>query len=274
MKTVEKPVRGVRKLDDLTPFPTQVEQFGDLNEDELAALAEDIKLNGLKHPIEMLGENAAGLPVGTIVCGHQRLRALKLLGRVDTRVRVRLDLAEATREEIECVFLDDNVHRKQLTPLGKARAALRRLELEKGARGLSGAQGRTELRDRVGKSIGMTGRNVQRYLNALQAPAAVQRAFDAGDLTLVQADRVGQLAEKERQALSKAIGSGEPVKAAVERALRRAPRGGVGEGLGPLSRWVTSGERLLSALGDDPEVSRALSGRLKGLADRLSELAG
>lgn len=275
MEKAQKPAREMRGLDELKPFPTQVEQFGDLNEVELTALAEDISANGLKHPIEVLGENAAGLPVGTIVCGHQRLRALRLLGVQESRVRVRYDLAGATRNEVEGVFLDDNVHRKQLTPLGKARAAYRRVELERGAGGLCGAAGGKDLRDRVGAAIGMTGRNVQRYLNALKAPAAVQRAFDAGDVTLVQADRVGQLGKKERQELTEAIDGGTPARKAVEHALRlAAPEGECVDWLKALSDWAERGERVLGGLGNDAEVGGALAGRLKRLAGSLAALTG
>jgi ParB-like chromosome segregation protein Spo0J len=47
--------------------------FGDLSAAELAPLAADMKVNGLRDPVEVL-------PHGTIIGGNQRVRAARLLG--------------------------------------------------------------------------------------------------------------------------------------------------------------------------------------------------
>lgn len=200
----------------LRPHPAQAD-VGDLPEAELAALAADIARNGLAHPIE-------ALPDGVVVGGHQRLRAVKRLGWKTVSVRVRADLAGDARRAEEYV-LTDNLLRRQLSPLAAARIVARLTRLEQAGHRPHGERGRRlELRDRVGQRLGVSGRNAQRYLRALHAPPAVQRAFDEGRLSLVAAGRVGCLAAPERARLDQALAAGvDPVRA-VEEALGAAPR--------------------------------------------------
>src|SRR3954447_26078461 len=93
-ESTTKPWREVRELSELPARPGHAGSFGDLPPRELEALAEDIRVNGLEHPIEVLPANAAGLPPNTVICGHQRWRALALLKETSTRVRVRHALAD------------------------------------------------------------------------------------------------------------------------------------------------------------------------------------
>jgi ParB-like chromosome segregation protein Spo0J len=65
--------REKRLVVDLKPHPLQGKYFRDMTDAALHDLAENIRRRGLRRPIEIL-------PNGTIVSGHQRLRAVKLLG--------------------------------------------------------------------------------------------------------------------------------------------------------------------------------------------------
>src|SRR5262249_16316468 len=155
------------------------EYFPDLSPYDLGLLAEDIQRNGLRHKIEVLPVNKAGLAGDTVLDGHQRWRALLLNGETQVQVIVRYDLAATDRATVEGAFLEPNRNRRQLSPLGKARVALRLYEIEIGRRRdrfLSIEEG--EARDRVGKTVGMCGRNLARYVNVLRTPAEVQEAFE------------------------------------------------------------------------------------------------
>ena len=193
----DKPKRETRKLKDLRPHPMQAVYFGDLSEADLKALADDIRRNGLRHPIEVLPENKAGHPPNTTLKGHQRTRALLRNGVTETEVLVRYDLADADDAAIETAFLEDDLSRRHLDNLGKARIVLRRFEIEKKRPrgGLRRAE-EAEARDRVGKAIGMSGRNLQRYLNILRAPIQVQDAFRGKELSLVDAAKIGCMPER------------------------------------------------------------------------------
>jgi ParB-like chromosome segregation protein Spo0J len=180
---VDRPLKRWN-LRDLLSYPTQRTYFENLSDVDLARLADDIDRNGLRSAIEVLGENTAGLPRGTILSGHQRKRALLSLGKKNSTVIVRNDLRDATPAEIERLFLEANLNRRQMHPLDKARSVLRLFEIERARRrGESVITG--EARDRVGKAIGVSGRTVSRYLGVLRTSAAVQAAFRSGQLSLV-----------------------------------------------------------------------------------------
>lgn len=87
--------------------------FDDLPEAEIDALAADIEANGLRQPIEIL-------PDGTVLAGHQRLRAVRKLGWKEVNCVVRTDLADDPAGA-ELFFIMDNLNRRQLSPIMKAR---------------------------------------------------------------------------------------------------------------------------------------------------------
>lgn len=91
----------------------QLEMFDDLPEAEIDALAADIEANGLRQPIEIL-------PDGTVLAGHQRLRAVRKLGWKEVNCVVRTDLADDPAGA-ELFFIMDNLNRRQLSPIMKAR---------------------------------------------------------------------------------------------------------------------------------------------------------
>jgi hypothetical protein len=61
------------KIDKLKEHPHRAALFGDFSEEELADLTEQMERNGLDYPVEVL-------PDGTIIRGHERVRAAKSLG--------------------------------------------------------------------------------------------------------------------------------------------------------------------------------------------------
>jgi ParB-like chromosome segregation protein Spo0J len=117
-----------RELSSSRPHPGQGHFFGDLSATEVQMLAEDIAQNGLQYMIEILPGNAAGLPVNTILTGHQRRRALELNGETEADVWVRYDLADADSATIERALLEENLNRRQLDKCDMARI----LEIERG----------------------------------------------------------------------------------------------------------------------------------------------
>ena len=189
----------------LKAHPRQQHIFGDLPEAELDALAEDIKLNGQRDPVEIL-------PDGTLVSGHQRLLAAKKLKWTHIDVIVRSDLAQAGEAAVETHFINSNLLRRQLSPLGKARAIRRLLEIPKGR--VNYLQ-RAELKEKLARRLDMTPRNVNRYLAVIEAPVPVQVAFDRGKLSLVIAGRVGSLSRPDQTAIAERITAGEPPSSVV-----------------------------------------------------------
>lgn len=210
-------------LEDLRPHPQQAVYFTGLDEYGLTELAADIQRNDLKEPIEVLPEdNTAGLPKGTIISGHQRRLALIKLGHEACVVYVRYDLAGVSADEIERYLLDANQHRQHLTKLQQARIARRLYEIERNrAPGSLRDSEAEEARDRVGQQIGMSGRNLQRYWNVLDAPLELQLAFDQGKLSLTIASRVAGLPHVDQNEIAERIADGEDPKEVAESFLEK-----------------------------------------------------
>lgn len=205
-------------LEDLKPHPLQEVYFTGLDEHGLAELTSDIERNDLREAIDVLPEgNAAGLPKGTIISGHQRRLALLKLGYERTEAYVRYDLADLNADEIEQYLIESNRNRQHLTKLQQARIARRLYEIEQNREpGSLRDWEAEEARDRVGKQIGMSGRNLQRYWNVLDAPHGVQQSFDEGRLPLTIASRVAGLSNEEQDQIAQRIADGEAAKDVVD----------------------------------------------------------
>jgi hypothetical protein len=200
------------RLSELVPHPLQGLYNGSLTEYKLAALAANIRKRKLQHPPEVMPPgNRAGLPAYTILDGHARKDALELNGETEVTALVRFDLVDADPDAVELEFLQFNQDRRHHDLLAEARVALRAFEIEKG-RGRGQLRGREEedARDRVGKVLNMSGRNLQRYWRVLKTPVEVQDAFRAKQLSLVEAGKVADLRPKVQAEVAARIKAGEP----------------------------------------------------------------
>jgi len=190
-----------RNLSELRWHPRQDSNFHPLDEADIDRLAEDMRRNGQRTPIEVT-------PDGRVIDGHQRWRAARKLGWATVTVVVRHDLA-GDEAAIERRMIEANLNRRQLDVLDRVRLARRMLEIDEKKRpgGLSQCD-EQDLRDRVGEALGMSGRNVQRYLNILIAPMEVQRAHSGGKLSMKLAEKVARLGEAEREQIASEIAAG------------------------------------------------------------------
>jgi hypothetical protein len=211
------PTPETRRLIDLKPFPLQADFFDDLSDHDLQRLAADIEQNGLRNPIEVIPPNTAGFAPNTILSGHQRKRALEHNGETEVAVTVRYDLCDADAATIETIFLEDNQNRRHQDVLTKARVALRLFEIERGRkRGDIHPWDEREARDRVGKTIGMSGRNLSRYFRLLRTPIEVQNAYRRGEFPLVVAEKVADLSPCDQKTVADRIRAGENATKVIE----------------------------------------------------------
>jgi ParB-like chromosome segregation protein Spo0J len=203
-----------RALDDLKPHPRQSALFSQPPEGEVKELADDLRRNGQQTPVE-------ALPDGTLLCGHKRVAAARQLGWAEVDVWVREDLAgdPVTAEQR---LIEDNLNRRQLGPLGKARCYKRLKELERKApAGRMSDRDRRELRDRVGKQLDVSGRTLDRFLRILEhTPQEVQDAVEAEKLPLTVAERVASLKPAEKERVAEQIRAGFDAREAVDGPLK------------------------------------------------------
>jgi ParB/RepB/Spo0J family partition protein len=197
-------------LDQLREHPAQQLNFGDLPEAQFEDLVESLQKHGQRHAIEILPDGH------TIVTGHQRVRAARRLGWTKIRAIIRNDLAEAGTAAVEQHLIEDNLDRRHLSRLALARCYRRLKELERNrSPGTLQANEHAELRDRVGRKLNVSGRNLDRYLRVLDTPRAVQEAFERNDLSLVLAGKVAGLSRSAQEEIAERIGNGESAKAVV-----------------------------------------------------------
>jgi len=193
-QTVEK-----RKISELKPHPHQKRYFQRRSKQEFLQLARDIKKNGLQYPVRIL-------PDGTILSGHRRVAAAKMLKwkEVDVIVMHEFEGNAAAAEEY---FINENFNRRQLSPLEQARCAQGLYELARNGDLMSWQQ--TEklqrTRDLVGARLGCSGRHAMRFLRVLETPPSVQFAYDKGKLSITLACRVASLPRDARQLIHEEI---------------------------------------------------------------------
>ncbi len=166
-----------RKISELHPHPRQ-QEIGDLTDADLRALADDIQTNGLRDPVEITSG-------ASIVAGHQRVRAAKLLGWTEIAVEVRTDLESKGKSAVEAYFFSSNLNRRQLDPVKKARLCKALYELQD-----PNPNSGDLCADYIGERLGISGRTLSRHMRVLQTPQEVQDAYSAGHLSLVLAGKV------------------------------------------------------------------------------------
>ena len=203
-----------RRIDSLKPHPLQAPTFGDLDDTQLELLADDLKENKLINPVEIL-------PDGTIIAGHQRVRAAKRLGCTEIRCWVREDLARKGDAAVEARLVEDNLNRRQMTPLGVARCYLHLKILERdGWNAREDAEG--DLRDHLADRFNLSGRQLDRYAKMLAAPLIVQHAFERNELTQSQVLAVSKLETDAQQEIAECIENGEAPSDVVKPYIQRA----------------------------------------------------
>jgi len=205
------------KLDLLNPHARQAELFPLRSDAQLAELAADMDRRGLQHPIEIL-------PDGTIIAGHERVRAARLLGWVEIDCIVRHDLAAQGDVAIEQHLIGDNLHNKPFSKLTVARCARRLKELflsdKSNASFDDECAAERSMREKIGRILNLSGRHVDRLLLVAEAPIEVQRAYEAGQITMQQAGKPAIVHEELREKVVADIRAGVHPKVAIDRHIR------------------------------------------------------
>jgi ParB-like chromosome segregation protein Spo0J len=196
------------KIRDLKTHPRQAAMFDDLPNLQLRDLAQDIHVRGLEKPIEIL-------PDGTIVCGHQRTRAVKLLGWDEIPAWINHELAAQGDLAVEQRLIEDNLVGRKMDRLDQIRCYKRLHDMAQvmpSGRRRSHQRGR--LRDIIGERLDISGRTLDRYLRVVNTPREVQDAFRASNITLVNASKVAGLRKEAQEQLAADLRAGKDPKQA------------------------------------------------------------
>ena len=191
------------EIADLKPHPRQAELLGDAAGHEIVEHADSLRRDGLLHPVEILSD-------GTIISAHRRTAAAGIVGWEEIEVTVRDDLAAQGAEAVERRLIEDNLDRRQMGPLAVAKCC-RALKLLRrpGRKRLYDAE-KGELRDQIGRRLGVSGRTLDRYLRVVEGtPREVRHAVEASLLPVTTAEKVAGLAKAQQEEIAKEIREGD-----------------------------------------------------------------
>jgi hypothetical protein len=192
-------VRDKWELSRLKKHPEQDNMFAPPSPQELTRLADDIARNGVRDDIEVLED-------GTIVRGHSRLLAATKAGLTKVPVLRLKGLAEQGDDAVLQAMVEDNLHRRHLSPLEIAKCAVVMLStgISK-ANGEAMSRGIGERGHEIAKQFGISTKTLKRYILVTKTPAVVQHAVSKGYLSMDVAMQVAKLAEDDQLAVAEII---------------------------------------------------------------------
>lgn len=248
--------RELRRLTDLHAHQQQ-SIFRDPSSSDIEELALDIEKNGLRQPIEVL-------PDGTILAGHKRHAALTKLGRTDIEVIVRFDLVDDALAA-ELFLIEDNLNRRQLSQLSKARCILRSFEL----RDRSTKKLATTDRDRIAKLLPCETRTSNRYLKVLTAPRELQDAFEDEKIGFRQVDKFFRLHVVSQATAIERIRRGDDPGVAIKELTEKDPTAPTAKSLfATLDSFTNRLDQALPHL--TPKAKTSLLNRLRNITASLA----
>lgn len=165
-------------------------------DDELRALADDVRANGLKEPVELL-------PDGRLLDGRNRELACRVAGVVPTYL-TRHDVTSVGA--VVALILSRNVHRRHLTPgqramaaaeLAKLKSASEEQEIPGGGRASTDA-GHVGQND-AAALMGVSRSSVTRAAKVAEAAPELVAAVKAGSLGVATAAEVAKLPRGQRK---------------------------------------------------------------------------
>jgi ParB family chromosome partitioning protein len=244
----------IRPVERLKPHPFQNQFFTDPTEAELAKLMESMARDGQLTPIEITPDNE-------VICGRRRLLAAQKLEWTELECWIRTDLVEHGEDAIKRRLIEDNITRQQLGKLALARSYKALKELE------SAANEPGDVRDLIGRQLGVSGRQLDRYLRLLELPLVFQELVDQKRITLGQTASLLSLPKQKLTQLAKrVVGADDPRKLVIEALAAASKVSGTTSTDGNPSR-----ERRLEAVWR--AVVRMEIENFETLSDRECELA-
>lgn len=197
-------------LDQLRPNPYQPRV--NFDDEETVSLAESIRRSGVLQPIVVRRQNG----VHEIVAGERRYRAAQLAGLERIPVVVR----EVSDDEMLTLALIENIHRKDLNPIEKARAF----------RQLIQQQGWTQ--EQAAEALSLARPTIANFIRLLDLPPEIQEAVSRGTIAMGHARALVGLTNRAQLArfLQRVVNEDLSVRAlehlvATEaRTARKAPR--------------------------------------------------
>lgn len=187
----------------LRDHPRQSEFFAPATQADIEELANDLNQRGQQEPIHICPDN-------TVLRGHRRAAAAKLLGWTSIKAVIRWDLPDPSSGAAVAELITDNLVRQQLDDLALARCYH---ELKKTAVRAATHTSSGDVRDRLAARLrtGKSGRSLDRLERLLKLPRDIQDMISTNRLNKFQAEKLLQLPTAKRDAVISALRSEESV---------------------------------------------------------------
>jgi ParB family chromosome partitioning protein len=236
-----------RPVSSLKPWQYAVELFGNLAEEEFRELVRSVSEHGVLVPLVVR-------PDGTILCGHQRVRAARQAGLQEVPC---IEVDPPSEEACKLIAIDDNLKRRHLSPIDRAKLFVERKKVAEATRRKDGSEPGLS-RDLAASGLGISGRQAQKYEAIHRLPAEVKEMVSRGELGVEAAAQVARVSSGEEavQLAREVVQSRVPakeVRKVAERVLGR-PSGEPVQAAGPEQK-VMLGDLMLG-LGKIVQISR------------------
>ena len=204
-------------VDNLMPHPLSQQLFKDLDDISFDGLKEDIRKRGIQHTIEVDLK-------GRVICGSQRLRAIRELGWKTVEVSERTELE--TEEEIEEHLIRDNTERRHLSAMERYRAAkhLEQLYANEIKEKIDSGE---ILKGWAAKKEADSQSSTEQSEDEQEGMSARDRAANEMGMSGATMHRLKKIAESDREDIKNAVEKGQLSVSAAHEALRhKAPSNG------------------------------------------------
>lgn len=200
---------GVQQLQLAELHPFAGHPFSVRDDEEMAALVDSVRANGVLNPILVRAAKGGGYE---ILAGHRRAHAARTIGLKEIPALVR----EMDDDEATILMVDSNLQRERILPSEKAAAFKLRMEAMKRQAGrpknnsaqvernLIGQESRAQLAEQVGESTGQ----IQRYIRLNYLIRPLLDGVDTGDIPLNAGVALSYLPTEEQNLVQEACAAG------------------------------------------------------------------
>ncbi|MBU7320309.1 ParB/RepB/Spo0J family partition protein [Paenibacillus oleatilyticus] len=203
-------------IEKLRPHPSNNLYFDDLSGDDWESFLNDVRENGIRDPLRITTDFQ-------VICGHQRLRAAKELGLTTVPVIIE-DIQDV--EDVERLLVEDNLHRRHLTAIQKAKLAAtlkERWGIKRGGNQKTNGQNVRSIKD-IAEAIGESEKTTQRLIKLNDLIPELKKLVESKKLGTTFAEKLASLTVEEQTQLYHAFGDeiGKTAKEEAERIMREA----------------------------------------------------
>ena len=198
--------------------PSPKNPYKVLDNDEMETLAASIESEGILNPL--IARPAEGDSL-ELVSGHRRLHAAKKLGLKKVPVIVK----DMTDEQADVWMVDLNLNRETILPSEKAKAI--KLKYDAIKRSWGGARkpaedgrSRSTSAEIIAKEMGMTDRNLRRYILLADMTDELLDRVDAGTLTQRAAEQLAHLSRNVQDMVNEYISGGGAISQDAAKQLK------------------------------------------------------